>query len=158
MTGRALDLTNKRFGKLTALHTLPERRRNRIVWHCQCDCGNTIDATVTELRRGETQSCGCLKKQKDQINLRQKYDDKRIEGIVKPLFKGKYPRKDSTTGYRGVAKYYTRVSKELRYRAWISVNGKRYYKAGFNTADDAYNKGRLILERKYLPFNQKDRK
>ena len=66
-------------------------------------------------------------------------------------------RKDSSTGYRGVSKYYTRVSKQLRYRAWITVKGKRYYKSGFKTPEDAYYNGRLALEEKYLP-KEDDRK
>ena len=68
-----------------------------------------------------------------------------------PLFKGKEPRKDSSIGYRGVSKYLTRKSKEERYRALITVKGKRYYKSGFLTAEDAYYRGRLELEKEYLP-------
>jgi hypothetical protein len=157
MTRRAIDLTSKRFGKLVAQYPIAERRRGRVVWHCQCDCGNTIDATVTELNRGDTTSCGCLKKEMNKRNLRDQYDNKRIDNVVKPLFKDKTPRKDSTVGYRGVSKYYTRITKELRYRAWITVNGKRHYKAGFKTAEEAYYNGRLVLEQKYLPFNHENK-
>jgi hypothetical protein len=39
----------------------------------------------------------------------------------------------------------------LRYRAWITVNGKRYYKSGFKTPEDAYYNGRLLLEKEHLP-------
>ncbi|OSX87057.1 hypothetical protein S3E15_04460 [Bacillus mycoides] len=103
------------------------------------------------LNTGDTRSCGCLKKDQEEENLRNQYNNKRVNGVVKPLFKGKEPRKDSTTGYRGVNKYYTRQSKELRYRAWITVKGKRYYKSGFKTAEEAYYKGRLLLEKEHLP-------
>lgn len=88
--------------------------------------------------------------------MRDAYDNKRVDGVVKHLFKGKEPRKDSSTGYRGVSRYYTRKSKELRYRAWITVKGKRYYKSGFMTAEDAYYKGRIELEKKYLPKEDND--
>lgn len=148
------DLTGKRFYKLIAMYPLTERRRNHTVWHCQCDCGNTTDAVSTDLIKGDVQSCGCLKKEQDANNLREQYDNKRIDGVVKPLFKGKDPRKDSATGYRGVSVYHTRVSNELRYRAWITVNGQRHYKSGFKTPEDAYYKGRLLLEQKYLPFDK----
>lgn len=90
-------------------------------------------------------------KDMDNVNLREQYDNKRIDGVVAPLFKGKDPRKDSSTGFRGVSEYRTRVSKELRYRAWITVKGKRYYKSGFKTPEEAYYNGRLELERKHLP-------
>lgn len=66
------------------------------------------------------------------------------------LFLGKEPRKDSSTGYRGVSRYYTRKTKQERYRAWITVGGKRYYKSGFLTASDAYYQGRVLLEQQHL--------
>lgn len=84
-------------------------------------------------------------------NLREEYENKRVDGVVKPLFKDKEPRKDSSTGFRGVSKYRTRKSKELRYRAWITVKGKQYYKSGFKTAEEAYYNGRLKLEELHLP-------
>lgn len=149
------DLTGKRFGKLVVTQMTDKRRFNSIIWTCKCDCGNEIAVPTHYLTTGDTQSCGCLKKEQDAKNLREAYDDKRIDGVVTPLFKGKEPRKDSATGYRGVSEYRTRVSKELRYRAWITVKGKRYYKSGFLTAEDAYYNGRLKLEEKYLP--RKDR-
>lgn len=148
-----LNLKDKRFGRLVALYPLADRVNGRVVWRCQCDCGNKIDVPSTYLTSGDTTSCGCLKKDIDPVNLRDRYDDKRIDGVVKPLFKGKKPRKDSTIGYRGVRKYYTRVTHEQRYRAWLTVKGKQYYKSGFKTAEDAYYHGRLELERRYLPFD-----
>lgn len=153
---KELDLTNRRFGRLVAIEKLDARKRGRIVWHCQCDCGNEIDVISTYLTTEQTTSCGCAKKDLEHINLREKYEDKRVEGVMKPLFKGMEPRKDSSTGYRGVAKYYTRKSKELRYRAWITVKGKQYYKSGFRTPEDAYYQGRLELERLYLPHQEGD--
>lgn len=153
---KELDLTNRRFGRLVAIKKLDARKHGRIVWHCQCDCGNEIDVISTYLITEQTTSCGCAKKDQDSKNLREAYDDKRVDGVMKPLFKGKEPRKDSSTGYRGVAKYYTRKSKELRYRAWITVQGKQYYKSGFLTPEEAYYKGRLELERLYLPHQEGD--
>lgn len=136
-------LTNQRFGKLTALFPTEKRKNGRVVWHCQCDCGNEIDVPTSYLTSGETRSCGCLKGETDKNNLRDSYDSSF-------LFLGKEPRKDSTTGYRGVKRYYTRKTRKERYQAWITVDGKQYYKGGFLTAEDAYYSGRLELEKKYL--------
>jgi hypothetical protein len=148
---RLNDLAGNKYGKLIVLKKADYKKGNRIVWKCRCDCGNEVDVAGIYLTQGDTKSCGCLKKDKEKENLRDKYDEKRVDGVVKPLFKGKEPRKDSSTGYRGVAKYYTRKSRELRYRAWITVNGKRYYKSGFKTPEDAYYNGRLLLEKEHLP-------
>ena len=139
------------FRRLTVIRELGERQDGRIVCECECDCGNTVNVKKVYLTTGQTRSCGCLKRELEEKHLRNEYDSKRVDGVVKPLFKGKEPRKDSSTGYRGVSRYYTRKSKELRYRAWITVKGKRYYKSGFKTPEDAYHNGRLMLEEKYLP-------
>jgi len=41
----------------------PERQNGHIMWHCQCECGNEIDVISSSLTSGNTQSCGCLKKE-----------------------------------------------------------------------------------------------
>lgn len=58
------DLSNQKFGKLTALYPLKDRKDNKIVWHCKCDCGNEIDILAASLTSKNTSSCGCLKKEK----------------------------------------------------------------------------------------------
>lgn len=57
------DLSNQKFGKLTALYPLEERKNGHIVWHCKCKCGNEIDVIGNSLTSNNTQSCGCLKKE-----------------------------------------------------------------------------------------------
>lgn len=148
---RFKDLTGQKFGRLTAIKRISPHGTRKIKWLCKCDCGNKTEVYASYLTVGDTRSCGCLKRELEEKHLREKYDEKRVDGVAMHLFKRKEPRKDSTTGYRGVSRYYTRVSKQERYRAWITVKGKRYYKSGFKSAKDAYYNGRLILEDKYLP-------
>ena len=69
---KALDLANKRFGRLVALYPLKERKNGKIIWHCQCDCGNVRDVVSTTLQRGLCLSCGCL--QKEQASKANAYD------------------------------------------------------------------------------------
>lgn len=149
-------MVKKKFGRLEVIRELPEREDGRIVCECKCDCGNIVNVKKIYLTTEQTRSCGCIKAELEKKNLREEYDNKRVDGVAKQLFKGKEPRKDSSTGYRGVSKYYTRKSEELRYRAWITVKGKRYYKAGFKTPEDAYYNGRLELEEQYLPNKRKE--
>ncbi len=59
MSGKGKDITNQRFGKLTALYPTDKRtKEGNVVWHCICDCGNETDVGSSSLRKGNTQSCG----------------------------------------------------------------------------------------------------
>ena len=56
--GKQLDLTNKKFGKLTAIKIVGSKHGNKI-WECQCDCGNICTSIAKELKNGHKKSCGC---------------------------------------------------------------------------------------------------
>lgn len=57
------DLTNQKFGRLTCLYRTTNDKRKKAVWVCQCECGNFKPVNATDLKKGNTQSCGCLKKE-----------------------------------------------------------------------------------------------
>jgi hypothetical protein len=57
---RRLDLTGRKFGKLTAIKLATFRIRNRITWEFTCDCGGSLVSSVTNITNGHTRSCGCL--------------------------------------------------------------------------------------------------
>ena len=69
---RIADLTGQRFGRLVALRATDERRNNKVVWECKCDCGNTVYVQSTLLKNGRTQSCGCLRRENMIANRTQK--------------------------------------------------------------------------------------
>lgn len=56
---KALDLSGKKFGKLTAI-SRAENRNKKTYWLCQCDCGNYKEVQTSHLQSGLIQSCGCL--------------------------------------------------------------------------------------------------
>ena len=62
--GNFIDLTGQTFGKLTVLEYVGLSKGSRTSWLCQCDCGNTTITIAHSLRRGNTKSCGCVKKEK----------------------------------------------------------------------------------------------
>lgn len=72
---KKIDLTNQRYGRLTVMYESSIRKQNRVTWHCKCDCGNEIDVTGHSLRTGNTQSCGCLQKEKSKEANRKKAKD-----------------------------------------------------------------------------------
>lgn len=56
------DLTGKRYGRLLVLEEGPRNSRGEITWKCQCDCGAIKYPTTGHLNSGDTQSCGCLQR------------------------------------------------------------------------------------------------
>ena len=56
------DLSNQKFGELTAIYPTEKRRDGCVVWKCVCDCGNDCEALSKDLRSGHKRSCGHLKK------------------------------------------------------------------------------------------------
>ncbi len=55
---KAVDLTNKKFGLLTALYRVPSKNHHTY-WMCQCECGNQKEIQTSHLTCGSTTSCGC---------------------------------------------------------------------------------------------------
>lgn len=55
------DISGQRFGKLTAQYCTQKRDRSgSYYWHCICDCGGEVDASLHQLQTGCRKSCGCL--------------------------------------------------------------------------------------------------
>lgn len=57
----AKDVSGIRFGRLIAI--LPTRKAGStrgLAWLCRCDCGNLTIARASNLRSGNTASCGCF--------------------------------------------------------------------------------------------------
>ena len=57
--GALIDLTGKKFGKLTVIEKDIKRSHGSVFWICQCDCGTIKSINGACLRRGDTKSCGC---------------------------------------------------------------------------------------------------
>lgn len=64
---KKLDLTGQKFGRLTAIKEGPRNNAGRTTWICKCDCGNEKIVLTTQLTSGNTQSCGCLQKERTRI-------------------------------------------------------------------------------------------
>lgn len=69
-----IDLTGKRYGKLTVISRAPNYRNGTTVitaWNCHCDCGNDAVVLRNNLKSGATRSCGCLRRR----NFEKRYKD-----------------------------------------------------------------------------------
>ncbi len=70
------DLTNTKFGKLTALSYEGTSKSGHALWKCICDCGNEKVTRSSALRKGEVVSCGCIHRE----NARKLGLSKRVHG------------------------------------------------------------------------------
>lgn len=60
-----MDLTGKHFGRLLVIEFAGQVEygsigNKRTMWRCRCSCGKSVVVAAMRLRKGETQSCGCL--------------------------------------------------------------------------------------------------
>lgn len=128
--GRGKDITGHRYGRLTAI--CPTEKRNyagSLIWKCKCDCGRETEATVNDLKKGNTRSCGCLKKEyqklvHDRLHL--------IDGTCVEWLGERKDRSDNTSGFRGIFK-----RKSGKYSASIGFKKKIYYIGTFEEFDEA---------------------
>ena len=62
MPAVAIDLTGRKFGRLTVIERAPNYGKSS-VWFCRCDCGEEKIARSGHLRSGATTSCGCYRRE-----------------------------------------------------------------------------------------------
>jgi len=53
----------KRHGRLVVLARIGSTRDRQATWLCRCDCGKEVVVRGADLRSGNTQSCGCWKRE-----------------------------------------------------------------------------------------------
>lgn len=54
------DLSGQRFGMLTVKRRVENKQNGKVLYRCQCDCGNTIDVCYGSLVSGDRKCCGCV--------------------------------------------------------------------------------------------------
>lgn len=64
--GKIVDLTGMTFGRLRVIEFAGIAKNRKAIWKCECSCENHTIITVqgANLRNGNTQSCGCLHKER----------------------------------------------------------------------------------------------
>ena len=67
--GNFIDLTQQRFGNLTALRYAGNENK-KTLWLCRCDCSNEVVVSSDKLRSGSATSCGCLTPDKSILGKR----------------------------------------------------------------------------------------
>lgn len=134
---KALDITNQKFGKLTALSKVPSRS-GKTYWLCQCECGNQKEIQTGHLTGGRTVSCGCL----GAVNHLQ-VQDSIIEMICpiceEPFFPNNHKRKycyNCSPEGLNAADRLRHLDRILKHKL-ISYKGGQCEKCGYNKCEGA---------------------
>ena len=61
LMSKRLDLSGKKFGKLTAIKDVGRDKRYHRLWLCKCDCGEEKVVSAGNLVWGNVTSCGCAR-------------------------------------------------------------------------------------------------
>lgn len=56
-----IDLQGRIFERLTVVERLPSEANGSHRWLCRCTCGDRVKTRGSDLLRGNTRSCGCLR-------------------------------------------------------------------------------------------------
>jgi hypothetical protein len=127
-----LNLEGKKFGQLTVIKKLKKRKYGKVVWLCECNCGNIIETVTGNLRSGNTKSCGCLKKTHQKAyRTTYEYRDKKIYRLWANMVErchGKNPNKSKWYKNKGI-KVCSEWRDALTFIKWAEKNG---YKEGFS--------------------------
>lgn len=148
------DLTGHKYGRLTAIKPLEERRRGSVVWHVKCECGNEFDVIGSSITDGHTKSCGCLKKEYEKENMLVNWYNiigKNLKENTNISLLNGVNFKNNTSGIRGV--YFDKSTKS--WRARISFKKTSIHLGCFKNINDAISARKDAEERYYKPILDK---
>jgi hypothetical protein len=96
------DLTGRTFGRLTVMGPASERRHGVPTWDCKCQCAVILPVTGKCLKNGNTQSCGCRRRENLSTHGKSYTPTFRIwNGMINRCFNPNYSRY-SDYGGRGI--------------------------------------------------------
>lgn len=81
--GKMIDLTGQRFGRLTVIRRSDKKAKSGSMWICKCDCGNFVTVTQSNLKSGNTKSCGC---QTNTLSKATRYKNGKVKDLTGQKF------------------------------------------------------------------------
>lgn len=83
----AIDLTGKKYARLTAIRPTSKTDRGQIIWEFRCDCGSIKELVGSRVSQGVTSSCGCLF-----TEYVRKFNKERFDALNERLIGGSFGR------------------------------------------------------------------
>lgn len=124
------DLTGKKFGRLKVLKRV-ENKGKETVWLCRCDCGKKSVVFSSNLLKGHTKSCGCLKEE-SKGNFKHGFSKTKLGNIynsIKDRCFRKKCKEYKFYGGRGITMCEDWKNNSLNFFCWAINNG---YKEGLS--------------------------
>lgn len=118
----------ERFGRLTVISGVLIINDKVYARECRCDCGRKVTVRTSNLRSGNTRSCGCLFRESI---VKAHEGMRRIEHTYLNLVEKDTPYKTSKTGVRGVC------MEGGLYKAYIGFNGNQRTLGRYRTIEEA---------------------
>lgn len=150
---KSIDLTGQRYGRLVVVDYYKSKKDAKgkpiRYWKCRCDCGNIVNTCTNNLRRGNTKSCGCLRRDKTrQINYKHGQKETRLYQIWGSMKKRCYNAKHNSFnnyGGKGIS-----VCDE-----WLGEHGfENFHKWAIeNNYSDELTLDRINTQGNYTPDN-----
>lgn len=159
--GNKKDLTGKRFGKLTVIEEDP--KANPLKWLCKCDCGNIKSVRPHSLKTGSTRSCGCLRKETQQIlgsnpkTIAKRIESRKQTDYVEETSLGSLNMKkpsDNRSGVKGVCW----DKKHGKWISYLTINRKQIFREMFGTKEEAIAARKEAEEKYFKPILEKYKK
>lgn len=147
---KPLDLTGKRFGRLTALE-ISGKKNGKYYWKCKCDCGNEKNVSTMSLRSGHTISCGCYRSETfGNITRKHGFSKTRLETCYRNMMRRCYdPKAPEYMNYGGRGIQVCKEWHELKvFAEWAIENGWDENKNKFEQSID-----RIDVNGDYCPEN-----
>lgn len=122
--GSFIDLTGKKFNKLTVISRAESRRQpsGKLVtyWNCKCDCGNAAIVKGCNLKDGHTVSCGCSHIKHGYANKERLYET--WKNMKRRCYDHKNKRYEQYGG-RGIIVCKEWLDDYINFRTWAMANG-----------------------------------
>lgn len=149
--GNIIDLSGKKFERLTVLGFSGLDQNKNALWLCKCDCRKEVIILGASLRNGRTKSCGCLKLEMNAADMPNRRKNDLVEKTSLSKIKSSNKQKNNTSGHKGVSRY----SQLDKWVSNISINGKRVYLGLFDDLEEAINARKTAEEFYFKPIIEK---